>query len=109
MGMEELCPYKHITFKFEMASMKLAFILENEVPIWVLGVVSLYLFTASPDIGNRYGNSILIIVSMIAILTNFRLNSIGHHTITFYEIKIMTVMIVPILLIISTAIDFYSN
>lgn len=46
---------------------------------------------------------------MTALLTNYRLKNITHHSITFYEIKMMVVMIVPILLIISTAIDYYSN
>jgi hypothetical protein len=54
------------------------------VPIWALGVVTLYLFTAGADIGNRYGNAILIIVSMISLLTNYRLNNVSHHAITFY-------------------------
>ena len=92
-----------------MVSLKLAFFLENEVPIWVLGVVSLYLFTAGADIGNRYGNAILIIVSMTALLTNFRSRNVSHHSMTFYELKIMAIMIVPILVIISTALDFYSS
>lgn len=92
-----------------MVSYKLAYVLQNEIPIWMLGVVSLYLFTSPPNIDNRYGNSILIIVSMIALLTNFRINNIQHHSISLYELKIMIVMIVPLLLIISTAVDFYSN
>jgi hypothetical protein len=108
-AVEMFSSFKHITFKFQLTSLKIAFIIENEVPIWMLGVVSLYLFNSQPDTGNRFGNAILIAVSMIALLTTFRLKNVSHHSITYYEIKMMMVMVVPMLVIISTTIDFYSN
>ena len=92
-----------------MSSIKIAFVLQNELPIWVLGVVSLYLFTAFPDPANRYGNAILILVSQISLLIGFRLDNISHHTITFYELKMMVMMIPAILIMISTTVDFYSS
>lgn len=92
-----------------MMSLKPAFVFQNEVPIWVLAVLSLYTFTSHPDIGNRYGNIVLLIVSYVGLFINFRVNNVGHSSFTFYEIKLIIIMIVPILLIISTVLDFYSN
>lgn len=107
--MEEFSPYKHVSFKFTMSSLKIAFVLENEVPIWMLGVVSVYLFNSNPDLGNRYGNAILIIVSMIALLIHFRTNNVAHHNTSFFELKLMMVMIVPVLVMISTTLDYYND
>lgn len=75
----------------------------------MLGVVALYLFFAFPDPANRTGNAILVLVSMVAMLTGFRLNNVQHTILTLYEMKLIIVMVVPILLIISTMHDFYSN
>ena len=71
--------------------------------------MALYLFFAFPDPANRTGNSILVLVSMVAMLTGFRLNNVQHTVLTLYEVKLIIVMIVPILLIISTMKDYYSN
>jgi hypothetical protein len=98
-----------VLFKFEMMSLKPAFVFQNEVPIWVLAVLSLYTFTSHPDIGNRYGNIVLLIVSYVGLFINFRVNNVGHSSFTFYEIKLIVIMVVPILLIISTVLDYYSN
>lgn len=46
---------------------------------------------------------------MVAMLTGFRLNNVQHTVLTLYEVKLIIVMIVPILLIISTMKDYYSN
>ena len=96
-------------FKFEMISLKPAFVFQNEVPIWILSVLALYTFTSRPDIGNRYGNIVLLIVSFVSLFTNFRVNNVGHSSFTFYEIKLIIILIVPVLLIISTVLDYYSD
>ena len=107
--LEEFSPFKHVVFKFTMSSVKLAFILQNELPIWVLGVVSMYLFYAFPDPANRCGNAILVLVSQIALLIEFRMNNISHHTISFFELKMMVMMTPGILVVISTVHDFYQQ
>jgi len=92
-----------------MISLKPAFVFQNEVPIWVLAVLSLFTFTSRPDIGNRYGNIVLLIVSYVGLFINFRVKNVGLPSFTFYEIKLIVIMLVPILLIISTVLDYYSN
>ncbi len=92
-----------------MMSLKLAYVFQNETPIWVLSVLCLYAFTSPCDISNKYGNIVLLIVSFVALLTNFRLNNVSHPYITFFELKLILIYSVPIMLIISTVLDYYSN
>lgn len=100
-------PYKHIVFRFEMSSLRLAFVLQQEVPIFMLSIVTLFLFHAQPNIGNKYSCIILLLVSYISVISNFRLNNIAQQVLTFYELKLMVLTLVPILLVISTRIDYY--
>jgi hypothetical protein len=91
-----------------MTALKLAFILQQEIPIWVLTFTSLFLFFAPTNIGNKFSNIILLIVSYIALITNFRTNHTGQSTLTFFEIKLMTMVTVPMMLTISTTLDTYN-
>lgn len=70
-----MSPCKHVSFLFTLESFKVAFALQNEVPIFALTFISLYQFFADTAIGNRYSNIILLLVSFISILSNFRLNN----------------------------------
>lgn len=91
-----------------MSSIKLAFVLQQEVPIWILSFITLFLFHADPNIGNKFSNIILLLVSYISVITGFRLNNVAPKDITFFEIKLMVLTVVPILLTISTTIDYYN-
>ena len=91
-----------------MSSIKLAFVLQQEVPIWILSFITLFLFHADPNIGNKFSNIILLLVSYISVITGFRLNNVAPKDITFFEVKLMVLAVVPILLTISTTIDYYN-
>jgi hypothetical protein len=88
--------------------MNLAFFLRQEIPIWVLTFVTLFLFYAPTNIGNKYSNIILLLVSYISVFSNFRLKNQAQQVLTFYELKLMVLTLVPILLIITTYIDYYN-
>lgn len=100
---------KYINFQFEMHSLKIASVLKEEIPIWILTLISLFLFQAPNSIGSRYSSIILLIVSYIAVITNFRSNNVSQPVLTFYEMKIMALTAVPILLTITSSIDFYHD
>jgi hypothetical protein len=102
-----LKPYQHIGFRFTMSSISVGFVWQHEVPIWILSVVTLFLFEADPNIGNKFSNIILLLVSYISIISNFRRNNTAQQTLTFFEAKLMLLTLVPILLIITTSIDYY--
>ena len=91
-----------------MSSLSLGFILQQELPLWVLSIITLFLYEAQPNIGNKYSNIILLLVSYISIISNFRLNNVTQQSLTFFEAKSMFLTLVPILLTISTAIDYYN-
>jgi hypothetical protein len=91
-----------------MSAMNLAFVLQHEIPIWILSYVTLFLFHAPTNIGGKYSNIILLLVSYISIISSFRLNNEAQSTITLYELKLMVLTIPPILLIITTSIDYYN-
>lgn len=90
-----------------MNSLHLSFVLQNEVPIWILSFVTLMLYEAEPSIGGKYSNIILLLVSYISVISNFRINNIEQMGYSFFELKVLALTIVPILLIISTSIDYY--
>jgi hypothetical protein len=74
----------------------------------MLSIVTLFLFHAEPNIGNKYNCIILLLVSYISIISSFRLNNIAQQLLTFFEYKLMILTSVPILLIITTQIDYYN-
>ncbi len=91
-----------------MSSLSVGFVWQQEVPIWVISLVTLFLFEAEPNIGNKFSSIILLLVSYISIISNFRRNNVAQQTLTCFEAKLMTLTLVPILLIITTAIDYYN-
>jgi len=95
---------------FRLYCFKPALILKEEIPIWILSIISLFLFHSKSDnIGNRFSNIILLLVSYVGVITNFRSNNVSQSGITLYELKTMSLAIVPFLLIISSRIDFYNH
>lgn len=62
------------------------------------------LYEAQPSIGSKYSNIILLLVSYISIISNFRINNIEQMGFSFFEGKVVFLTIVPLLLIISTCI-----
>ena len=101
--------HKHILFKFDMISLQYSFVLQNQVPIWILSFVTLMLYEAQPNIGNKYSNIILLLVSYISIISNFRINNIEQMGYSFFEYKVLVLILAPLLLIISTSIDYYAG
>jgi hypothetical protein len=43
---EDLMAFQHIGFRFTMSSISIGFVWQQEIPIWVLSVVTLFLFEA---------------------------------------------------------------
>jgi hypothetical protein len=105
---EDLMAFQHIGFRFTMSSISIGFVWQQEIPIWVLSVVTLFLFEAQPNIGNKYSNIILLLVSYVAVISNFRRSNVAQQVLTFFEFKLMALTLIPILLTITTAIDYYN-
>lgn len=97
-----------MAFRFTMSSISIGFVWQQEIPIWILSIVALFLFEAQPNIGNKYSNVILLLVSYVSVISNFRRNNVAQQSLTFFEFKLMALTVVPILLIITTAIDYYN-
>ena len=106
--MDEFSSFKHISFSFELTSYKLAFILKEEIPVWILVICSLFLFYSDAQIENRLANILLLLVSYITIFTSFRQNNVGQPSFTWYEFKLGMLMMIPCLTMIITTIDYYN-
>lgn len=67
-----------------MSSLSIGFVWQHEVPLWILSIVTLFLFEAQPNIGNKFSNIILLLVSYISIISSFRQNNVAQQTLTCY-------------------------
>jgi hypothetical protein len=80
----DLKPFQHIGLRFTMSSLSVGFVWQQEVPLWVLSIVTLFLYQADPNIGNKFSNIILLLVSYISIISSFRRNNIAQQTLTCF-------------------------
>lgn len=78
------------------------------IPLLVLCFVSLMTYYAdSTQIGNIFGNVILISITLIQQLSNFRSSKYDNNSINFYQATILVIIAINFLLVIITINNYY--
>lgn len=99
-----------MSFCFKIISFNIPFICRNEIPLWNLCFASLMLyFSRNSDISSIYGNTILLSVSFIFLVTNFRRSKYRSSTLSLYEFTITSFIVANFLLIIHSTNNFYGE
>jgi hypothetical protein len=93
---------------FKVKSFNLPFILRYEIPLWSLCFISLMLYFANASqIALVFVNNILLSISFIFLLTNFRRSKYRANTLNLYELTISSFIVANFLLIINETDKYY--
>jgi hypothetical protein len=97
---------KQLEFKFELYSFNTPFVLRNLVPQLVLGFVSLMAFYEDTDV---YPNAILLAVTLLQLLSNFRTSKYDSSSFNIFQVNILVIVLVNFLLLIVGTHNLYTE
>jgi hypothetical protein len=96
----------YLEFGFELYSYNVPFLLRNLVPQLVLCFLSLANYFHGTDI---YGNVIMLSITLIELLSNFRRSKYDNSTLNLFQINIFGIIIINFLLLIEATNNTYNG